>query len=370
LRNGARDPTFIKSKIASDIHNRLGLPSISANYITLYINDEYMGLYIIMDAYKLSWVEYLYGEKNTTTLINCSKNMNNRLTNSSDNCINENDDFTDLTEWKNFLERLDNAQSASDIEDIFDIDQFLSEIALEYLFGTWDHFPTYGCSHNYYMYKPKNDKWKYLIYDFDADFGQSDILKDDLFKFNDDDYNENSLKKSLSGWLMGSNYNHLIEILIYKDPTRLKNILKNIINEVFNPAILYPHIDEIKNLIKPYIEKEKELNTNGYYPGVMKNDELIYTFHEWDINIEFTTLFDTYGTYGLKYWIIAKYRNVCNLLHLDCDPYYMNDFYFENNLYIDKIKYKKYYECYIKKKSKGDYNDIPVITDENWKKKE
>jgi len=60
----------MRTKIASDIHNRLGIPSVSANYVTLYINGEYMGLYIIMDVYKLSWVEYVYGEKNLLHYIN------------------------------------------------------------------------------------------------------------------------------------------------------------------------------------------------------------------------------------------------------------------------------------------------------------
>jgi len=60
----------MRTKIASDIHNCLGIPSVSANYVTLYINCEYMGLYIIMDVYKLSWVEYVYGEKNLLHYIN------------------------------------------------------------------------------------------------------------------------------------------------------------------------------------------------------------------------------------------------------------------------------------------------------------
>jgi len=50
------------------MHNRLGLPSISANYATLYINDEYMGFYILLDAFKLSWVEYEYDDKDSTHL--------------------------------------------------------------------------------------------------------------------------------------------------------------------------------------------------------------------------------------------------------------------------------------------------------------
>jgi len=134
LRSDAREPTFLRSKLVCDIHNRLGLPSISANYATLYINDEYMGLFILLDAYKLSWVEFEYGDKDSTTLYQC-KDGEHFLTleSSATGCKNENKDVIDHSEWIDLLTRLDAAQSAEDIEDIFDVDQFLTEIAYEYL---------------------------------------------------------------------------------------------------------------------------------------------------------------------------------------------------------------------------------------------
>eukprot|EP00833_Pecoramyces_ruminatium_P013710 jgi/Orpsp1_1/1187742/evm.model.d7180000059823.1 len=100
LRPDAREATYLRSKLVCDMHNRLGVPSISANYATLYINDEYMGFYILMDSIKLSWVEYEYGDEDSTTLYQC-KDMNNDLTvkSSANGCTNENEDVTDNTEW-------------------------------------------------------------------------------------------------------------------------------------------------------------------------------------------------------------------------------------------------------------------------------
>jgi len=71
LRSDINEPTFLRTKLISVMHNRLSLPSVSANYAELYINDEYMGLFIINDAFKESWVEYVYGEENTSTLYKC-----------------------------------------------------------------------------------------------------------------------------------------------------------------------------------------------------------------------------------------------------------------------------------------------------------
>eukprot|EP00833_Pecoramyces_ruminatium_P012983 jgi/Orpsp1_1/1187015/evm.model.d7180000054858.1 len=73
LRPDVKDATKLRSKLACDIHNRLGLPSISANYAVLYINKEYYGLYILMDNIKLSWIEAEFNDPKTTTLYKCKK---------------------------------------------------------------------------------------------------------------------------------------------------------------------------------------------------------------------------------------------------------------------------------------------------------
>jgi len=171
IRPDAREATFLRTKLASDIHHRLGLPTISANYVTLYINDEYMGFYILEDAIKKSWIEYEYGDEKTTSLYECKSTGNDLSVKvSGRKCTNENDEVTDNSELIELLTVFDNATTVEEIEEVFDVELFLTEMAYEFLAGSWDHFLIYG--HNYYLYKPKNDKWKYLITDFDGDFGQ------------------------------------------------------------------------------------------------------------------------------------------------------------------------------------------------------
>jgi len=335
LRSDAREPTFLRSKLVCDIQNRLGFPSISANYANLYINDEFMGFYILMDIYKLSWIKYEYNDENITSLYQC-KTLGNFLTTdfSAKHCKNKNDNITESDEWLNFLNTLNEAQSAEDLEDIFDIDLFLKQIALEYLLGSWDHFLNYG--HNYYLYKPPNDKWKYLTYDFDADFGQDielpyiglviEDVPEIMLKTN-----TNYINYSFKDWARKT---HLIEILILNDPNRFNNHLKSIVNDVFNPATLFPHIDEVKSFIKPYVQQDKTPNEEGKYPGRLNKKINDYSISQWDASSEFTTIksTDNYRSFGLKYWILAKYRYVCTYYKMDCDPTYMNkDFKYEVN---------------------------------------
>ncbi|ORX43422.1 hypothetical protein BCR36DRAFT_415602 [Piromyces finnis] len=343
LRPDAREATYLRSKLVCDIHNRLGLPSISANFATLYINDEFMGFYVLLDAFKLSWVEHEYNEKDTTTLYQC-KDLNNYLTvqTSSKGCTNENEEVTNHSEWIDFLTRLDAAQSAEEIEDFFDIDQFLKEIAFEYLSGSWDHYLNYA--HNFYMYKPKNDKWKFLLYDFDGEFGQ-DIANGTQNQRNpSDDYPNYTFRQ----W---ARKRHLIDILIINNSTRFDNIVRNFVTEAFNPTVLFPHIDELKEFIRPYVVMDKTPNKNGKYPGRLNERSGDYSFAQWDANCEFTSIRSTQGAkaYGLKFWILAKYRFVCRTYNIECDPYYTDENYkysIDENV---EFKTKYYYPFYVSK---------------------
>jgi len=332
LRPDALDPTYLRTKLVSDIHKKLGIKCISSNYAILYINDEYIGLFIMNDAYKKSWIKYEYGEKKTTSLY---KGGNNLELHSEGRFENEDEKTTDLTEIKELLSAIDQAKSAADIEDIFEVDQFINEIAIEYLLGSWDNFNN---GNNYYLYKQPNGKWIYLTYDFDNSFGMNmdtifvgAILPDfpeRMAQFNMD-YPNYSIKEYFK-LHHRPEPPHIIDILIMKDPTRFEKALSGIVEKVFNPATLYPHIDELKKFIKSSVKKEKVRNEKGIYPGGYNIDsEAVYSYEEWDANSEFTTVKTLYdnNAYGIKYWILAKYRNVCKTYKLECDSVYLDENY-------------------------------------------
>jgi len=332
LRSDCNEPTFLRTKLVSDIHNRLGIPSVSSNYIKLYINEEYMGLYLLNDAYKPSWIKYVYGENDTKTLYKCNGIFELKKDYST-GCVNEDKDVNDDTEWIEFLDAVENANSASDLEDIFEIDHFLTEIALEYLLGAWDHIQN---SHNFYMYKQPNGKWIYLSQDFDHDFGFR--IKDNL---------------SFSEF---ANDFHIIDILILKDPRRFENILKDIVMNVFNPSTLYPRIDELKNYIKPMVEMDKTPNNEGKYPGRINSviDDL-YSMEMWDANSEFITVKTQTYAYELKYWILSQYRYVCKEYSLDCEQKYLDEnFQYPVNKDIEYDPSLFYHSL---------FDDLPLMTD-------
>jgi len=327
IRPDSREATYLRTKLSSDIHHRLGLPTISANFVNLYINDKYMGFYILEDAIKKSWIKYEYNDEKTTTLYEC-KSTGSDLTvaKNSRKCVNENDEVTDNSDLIELLTALDNANSAEDIEDIFDVDLFLYEIAYEYLTGSWDHFLHYG--HNYYLYKTKSGIWKYIVTDYDGDFGQ-DIsvgitgMVTDHFPSDKADF----VHYSFNDWFHIPR--RIIDVLIINDPTRFNNILKKFVKDAFNPAALFPHIDELKKFIRPYVILDKTPDENGKYPGKHHEGVDHYSLEEFEANCEFTTIKSMHRSraYGLKYWILEKYRYVCKNYDMDCDTQYMDENY-------------------------------------------
>jgi len=325
LRYDIYDPTHLRSKLACDVHNRLGLDSLSANYALLYVNDEYFGFYVLLDAAKLSWIEEKFGEKDTPNLYKCRGGGCFLTKECIYTCDNENDEVTDNSEFVKFLTQLDNAKSAEEIEDIFDIDKFLYETAYEYLTGAWDHF--FHAGHNFNVYKQPNGKWTIYYYDFDNEFGQDVVGVEygivDIIKSRD--YPNYTFDEWMNIPI------HLLDILVYKDQTRFLNILKRFVDVAFNPATLFARIDELKEFIRPYIEYDKTPDENGIYRGVTNFvNSVEYSLEQWDANSEFTTVgleaIEGSG-YGLKYWILTRYRKTCEIFNLECDPVYLDKDY-------------------------------------------
>jgi len=298
LRGDFTEPTYMRTKLVSDIRNRIGMPSLSANYATLYINDEYLGLFILTDIYKESWIEYVYGEKDTQLLYECYGCLLNYQYRTA--FENENKEATNNKELYEFLAEMTKAKSASDVESIFDLDQYYKEIAVDVLVSSWDH-----TIHNYYIYKNKeNNKWVYLSHDYDLDMG---IYRDPYMSLYD-----------------LTSESPVIDKLVSDDNPRFRKIMKEIVTNVFNPATLYPHIDEIKSFIRPYVKLDKTPDENGQYPGrlnELSSDD--FTFEQWEDSIEFENIND--DIYGLKEFILLKYRMICQEYDLECDPIYLDE---------------------------------------------
>jgi len=334
IRSEAREATFLRSKIFCDMNNRLGQPdSISANYIKMRVNGEDLGFYVIMDSLKLSYVNLEYGDKNSTNLIQCA-NLNSQLTlKCLSTCASENCNNPDVSTFEALLTSLDHAETVAQIEEVLEVKSLMKSLLMEYLTGSWDHYCILG--HNYSMYRPPQGKWEMVLYDFDTTFGQDlsmglmygnspeGIVAQDLetwTKIKFEDWCGSSSSSGSDGSGNGDN-KHIIQVILQDRPELFQECLQEVVKEAFNPKLLFPHIDTLKEFIRPYVTEDKEEGRGRWN----KESTIVdYTISQWEVNSEFTPIHTQFMTmtsqgYGLKQWILDKFKFVCLTYEwLDC----------------------------------------------------
>jgi len=307
LKSDIVDGSMLTTKLVSDLRLKNDMEVPQANYAELFINGQYMGLYVMTESFKKHWAMNKYGLEEVNNLYKCD---NGKLTyvDGYNGCTNENEK-ADKLEWETFLKTLDAAKTEKDIETIFDIEGYLKNAAFDYLNGSIDHY-TAGAYHNFYMFKASETaKWQYIPYDFD----------NDLYAFN---YENNSLTCNT-----GIDYTKyfdknakLNQLLIFSNPQRFEKMVRELTETLWNPVDLYQRIDQLKEFLTPYMKKDRAIGENGHVAGFI-NEQAQYinhenTFDEWSHYVEYASS-TTFGC-GLKRWIVEKYRFVCDN-HAQCD---------------------------------------------------
>lgn len=342
LRKDMNDGSMMRTKLTCDLLNRLGIPSLSANYCHLYINGEFMGLYILQDIYRQSWIKSYYNNDNSNGIIlyQCKKE-NSDLTENNLKTCNNLGSVSSYQPLADFLSSIKNVSSRSEVESIMDVDEFIKVWIIEWLIGSWDHMLKLG--KNYYLYKQDNGKWQILLYNFDSTFGHFELDINKLLSENIDhsqdsidekEYNViNERKRStLSQQNIGSYFNisrssidfpywysnrPIVDALVASDYKFFLKNLYEIIERGFNPEVLFQRIDELETWLDPYIKEDRSKN-NGILPNHIHNNSMYnnHTFEEFKLDAENTTI--NYSI-GIKEWIQERYNFVCEHYKMNCN---------------------------------------------------
>jgi len=311
LRSEVIDPSFLRSKIASDLTDVLGLPSIEASYTKFFINDDDMGLYLLRDAFKPEWIESNFGVVNTTSLYKCDAEYGSSLYFNCRNDVTEEEVDPDFEE---FSKKMEYAVDYDDYSQFFDVDLYIKWQAYKYLTGSWDHVTT---QHNQYLFKNGN-KWMNFLYDYDSDFG--------AFKNPNpaQTFTEHSLEKDLPIYR---------KLRLDETNEQLKGYIEEMVVNAFNPVKLFPRIDELIEFLSPYVAEDRyPMNDPKSRPGHFSRPEFKiengFTIQDHYNNAEFhnyflkkynsETSYETDEIYGLKRWIIERFRFVCSHYNIDC----------------------------------------------------
>lgn len=170
LHNNFKDPTYMREYLSYKYMNEMGLPTPRNSYVNLYFNGELHGLYLMVEAVDGEFLEDnfensegdLYKPDGVgSDLIWVDDNIESY----SDANLDSNEDTSDNGAFINFLDELNNGDSAS----VTDIDNVLRYLSVSTALSNMDSYQG-ALVHNYYIYE-QDGVFSILPWDLNESFG-------------------------------------------------------------------------------------------------------------------------------------------------------------------------------------------------------
>ncbi len=248
LNGEHNDVSIMRTYLAHTLLRNAGLPSSRTSYVKLYINNVYKGLYINVEHIDDEYLDLRFAGQANGNLWKCFYGADltwwgiNPTNYQSVYELKTNKDSADYSALIHFIDVLNNTPSSNfvcAIQEVFDVDLFLRNIALEILMGQWDGY-AYN-KNNYYLYQRESDgKIVFLSYDLDNTFGI-------------DWFNINWANRNIYSWSPSNQprplYTKLMAIPYFKD--RFTFHMLDLLDNVWNVSNLQTMLESKQGLITP-----------------------------------------------------------------------------------------------------------------------
>ena len=178
LNNGFGDPAIQRDKLCYNIMNKAGVDAPRTSYARIYLNDQYWGLYLLVEQVDRTFLKDNFGNSNG----NLFKNVGNSelewmgQDTSQYQQIFELKTDPNVEAWENFAELMDVLNNTGDgdfkeeISKIFDVDLYLKVLAVDVATGNWDSYIEHG--RNFYMYQDADSrKFNWIPWDYNFALG-------------------------------------------------------------------------------------------------------------------------------------------------------------------------------------------------------
>ncbi len=269
LNNCFKDPTFVREIIAYEIADRY-LPAAKTVFTKLFINNEYWGLYLMVEQLDRNFLRTSFG----TDTGNHYKSERGSLTwerqetelYKKDYELKTNeaeDDWSDLIELIDKLNHLSGEEFTEEIYKVLDVDRALWYIAFCNLLVNLDSY--IGSGHNFYLYhNPPDDRFHIIPQDLNEVLGV---------------FSEKMSIPQLERLPIYYNINlpgrPLISKLLQVNEFRERYIahFRTMFEEVWNISYWEPRITFYQDLIRSDVEADtkKLYSMNLFYENVVSN---------------------------------------------------------------------------------------------------
>ncbi|MFT4667407.1 MAG: hypothetical protein ACI8YQ_003477 [Polaribacter sp.] len=225
LSNALRDPSMIREVMAYHIAGQY-MPAPKANYVKLFINDNYIGLFVNIESIDDNFLESNYGSSDNTFL-KCSPDMmsdgkpaegcKNKIYASLEyesgaQCYTANYELKSKDGWDDLINLTKVLKDEpKSIEKVLNIDETLWMLALNNVLVNLSSYSG-QYSQNYYLYKSDDGRFHPVMWDLNLAFGSfkntgfgSDLKLKGLQNL-DPLLHENSVEKPLISQLLKNPY--------------------------------------------------------------------------------------------------------------------------------------------------------------------
>lgn len=252
LSNNYYDPTFIREKLSYDLINKY-LPSSRTNFIKLFINGDYWGLYTNVEQIDKKFLKKNFSNNEDGNLFKgdpsgtlewWGSNPENYYQMYELKTNEEANDWADLVNMINVLNNTSDRDFIELFEQVFHTHNYLFFHAINNFLVNLD---SYFCSgHNYYIYhRTDSDKFIHIPWDFNTAFGtQTGNL----------DYEEVLNFPIL--WVSPPNIPRPLSQRIFDFQEYIDIYLRNfrfLRDTLIREDILFSRIDSLINLIRPAV---------------------------------------------------------------------------------------------------------------------
>ncbi len=217
ISSALRDPSLVREVLYQEIAGKY-MPTPQANYTKLYVNEEYVGIFVNLESIDKQFVTSHFGSSGNAffkagvdykpeVAATCKQNIYGSLEYEDNlDCYKGNFEMASGEGWNELQEltKVLNSTEPAKVEKMLDVDNALWMLALNNVMVNLSSY-TGNHSTNYYLYKDGNGRFQPVPWDLNLSFGSykntgngSDLELKDLQNLNPLLHAENPLKPLIS----------------------------------------------------------------------------------------------------------------------------------------------------------------------------
>ncbi|KAG0168316.1 hypothetical protein DFQ28_004996 [Apophysomyces sp. BC1034] len=269
LRAAASDPSYMREKLAYDMLYAAGMPATQASYVRLFINNRAIGLFVLVEKYDDTWLENEFhgGIGNKHGVLYEGKGAAKNRERYADLSYHG-DDLAYYAESAYEMKEVDSEKEVSDLGDLvglakfidsqakmdgdlsnqsletwhsqLDVYGFLTNMAFEFLHGSWDGY--LQNTENYYLYKdPTTSRFVWIPWDLEYVMGSGPVSIPSLLEGNYSHFDGIAHKPLIKTLLNVPHFRQVFE-----------QILRNLVTLLYDKS--FPVIDSLEDFLRQDVE--------------------------------------------------------------------------------------------------------------------